>query len=152
VSLFCGGGYWYHGLYPPVDCATTDAWLTELWSDGLIPVCFVLEDGSLTPDLHGMNTDLCKIVVPMWEMNGPLADDTTAINQAITVTRQAFPNALLYVHFTAEHAAGGEPEADWWNWASEDPNGPRVAGILYQDARWNDPQAVKDRVVDFLIR
>ena len=152
VSLFCGGGNWYHGLYPPMPCGHFNEQLTELWNDGLVPVCFVLPDGELSADLTGLDRSLCKVVVPMWEMNGPLADDTARINQAILFTRQSFPDALLYVHFTAQHAAGGSPEADWWIWAAQDPAGPRVQGILYQDDRWNDPAAVKDRVTDFLVR
>lgn len=152
ISIFCDATRWYHGIYPPLDCTQRDLWLQELRADRLIPVCFVLPDGALSTDLSGVDKTLCPIVVPMWEMNGPLAEVSASINEAITFTRSEFPDALLYVHFTPEHAAGGVPEADWWTWATQDPVGPHVQGILYQDDRWTDPQAVKDRVLDFLLR
>ena len=115
-------------------------------------MCFVLKDGELTADLTGLDKSLCKIVVPMWEMDGPLNNDPNLINQAIVNTRALFPDALLYVHFTAGHVAGNTPEADWWNWAVTDADGPHLQGILYQDNGADDPLAVKFRVSDLLIR
>lgn len=145
INVFEEGGRWYHDIYPIPTQPINDA-LHELWDAGLYPVCFVLPDGQLSADLHNLDYSLCRIVVPMWEMNGPLNNDTNRINQAIAVAHTAFPTALLYVHFTVGHAAGGSPEASWWTWAKA--NG--VTGILYQDDR--SPQAVIERVSDFLIR
>ena len=148
-GLLCAGA-WYHGLYPPLPCSHSfdNTLLHELWDDGLVPVVYVLPDGALSTDLTGLDLSLVRVVVPMWEMDGPLPG-TAQINQAITWVSAQFPNALLYVHFTAEHAAGGTPEADWWRWARDTAH---VTGMLYQDARWNDPMAVKATVADFLIR
>jgi hypothetical protein len=146
INVFAETSRWYHGIYPVEQGVSLNDALQELWDAQLYPVCFVLPDGQLSADLSNLDRSLCRIVVPMWEMNGPLPD-TGSVNEAIRVTREGFPQALLYVHFTATHAAGGSPEVDWWKWAK----GIGVTGILYNDDR-SDPAAIVSRVDDFLIR
>lgn len=149
VSLFQGSVY--HDFYPEPDTSRVNEFLQELWDDDLIPVCFANSDDNQLA--QGVDPKLVRIVVPMWEMNGPLhaepfEQETKNINDCILKTKAAFPDALLYVHFTSGHAAGGSPEADWWYWARD--NG--VTGLLYQDGQWDNPQGMWDRCVDFLLR
>jgi hypothetical protein len=144
VSLFSGSVY--HDFYPDPDVSRVNEFLQELWDDGLIPVCF--DHGDDFSVNSGVDPKLVRVVVPQWEMNGPCNNDTALINKTILETKSRFPQALLYVHFTSGHAAGGEPESDWWVWAKSQG----VRGLLYQDGNWNDPQAMWDRCVDFLIR
>jgi len=144
LSLFAGDIY--HGVYPEWDGHNVNDCLRELLGDGLIPVGFAHRDDGMLA--QGVDQSLVPIVVPMWEMNGPLNNDTARINEVTLATKAAFPKALLYVHFTSGHAAGGHPESDWWTWAKS----IGVRGLLYQDGNWDDPQAMWDRCVDFLIR
>ena len=166
ISLFCNNARWYHGLYPSYDCsaATLNGLLHELWDNQppIYPVCFVLNDGETSVNLPaGFDTSLCRIVVPEWEMDGPLGGDTAKMNQAIVNTRNAFPNALLYVHFTSEIATAGTPGANWWSWASGSgadtwdspalPN-PHVVGLAYQSGTWNDVAATTTNLADVTSR
>lgn len=162
----------YHGVYPSYDLtpdpARLRAILTELWQDGLIPVLFMIDDGHWpdgsfqSGDTGGVMAavaakydpvfaacgDLVKIAVPGWEYNGFM---TPALMTATArYLKSKVPDALVYVHFTAGHAAGSGPnetEAGWW--ASMQGT---LQGILYQ-ANGNDGgQAISDRLADFTIR
>ena len=99
ISLFAGDIY--HGIYPAWDGANINDCLRELLEDGLIPVGFYHRDDGMPA--QGVDPSLVPIVVPMWEMNGPLNNDTDRINAITKATRDAFPQSLLYVHFTAGH-------------------------------------------------
>ncbi len=154
IGIYDSRGREYHDIFPPNRNATISPYLEELWADGLYPVCFVLQDRdtadraeAYAAGLH--NRDLCRIVVPKWEMDGPDKNNTGRMNAEILATRAAFPSAELYVHFSPRRSAGGSPEDAWWHWAQQ---AARVRGILYQDDRWNDPGAVIDRVGDLLVR
>lgn len=144
LSLFKGPIYGDH--YPEWDGANVNECLRELLRDGLIPVGFAhRDDGYLC---EGVDPSLVPIIVPMWECNLPLNNDTARINAVIAATQQAFPQSLCYVHFSSGHAAGGSPESDWWHAAKA----KGIVGMLYQDGDWNDPPKMWDRCVDFLIR
>ncbi len=121
--------------------------LTEILQAGLIPVVACCNDangGTTVPYVSvGACQDLIPIAFPMWEMNGPLGVDTMVngisvgrVGDCIRNTRNALlPSTLLYVHFTAGHGAGAEPEGAWWQWFAQKANGQ---GLLSQDDHWDD--------------
>jgi hypothetical protein len=169
IGIFTERRRSYHDAFPPgPKDGNVSPYLEELWADGIYPVCFVLQDRETAADAERnaarlTDRDLCRIVVPKWEMNDPDANDTARMNAEILATRAAFPNAQLYVHFTARRTAGGSPEDAWWGdgWrkgstghADDWPGASRVGvrGLLYQDDRWNDPDAVIDRLGDVLVQ
>lgn len=151
ISLFPGPIY--YDFYPAWDQSRINDFLRELWDDGLIPVCYDHSDDNV--QAPGVDPSLVRIVVPMWEMNGPLSqlDEPQAdqsfsgpITECIKRTRARYPDALCYIHFAPLHGAGGEPEGPWWHWAKW----LGVAGSLY-DCN-TDAQSAFDRAADFLVR
>ena len=166
IGIYTDRGRSYHDVFPPgPKGGNVSPYLEELWEDGIYPVCFVLQDDETAADAEAnaarlTDRDLCRIVVPKWEMD-PKANSTARIDGEILATRKAFPRAELYVHFTARRTAAGSPEDAWWRggWrrgsehADDWPGAARagVRGLLYQDDRWSDPQAVIDRVGELLV-
>ncbi len=162
ISIFTDQRRSYHDVYPPgPKGGKVSPYLEELWADGIYPVCFVLQDQETAAQAESNaaqlgDRDLCRIVVPKWEMNDPDANDVARMDAEILATRRAFPNAQLYVHFTSRRTAAGSPEDAWWrggwpkgrghsdDWPGADRVG--VRGLLYQDDRWNDAEAVIDRL------
>lgn len=139
----------YHNDYPALadDPGRARRDLTEIRARGLVAVVACCNDangGTITPYASiSANADLIPVCFPMWEMNGPLGVDTMVggesvgrIGDCIRNTRAAAPASLLYVHFTAGHGAGAEPEGEWWQWFSRTQQG---AGLLSQDDHWDDP-------------
>lgn len=151
IDLFTDNGRSYHDLFPQGPKYDLNTLLWELYNDGLIPVCFILEDHEHTVNVN-VDPALVRIAVVKWEMNDPDGGDTDLINRDIMAVRHAFPHALLYVHFTSGHGAGGSPEADWWQWAVNADDGPHVQGNLYQNDPYQTPEDCINRVDDFLIR
>lgn len=149
----------YHNDYPalPDDLARARRDLTEILAAGLIPVVACCNDangGTTTPYASVKACqDLIPIAFPMWEQNGPLGVDTMVNGvsvgrnaDAILNTRAALlPETLLYVHFTAGHGAGAEPEGDWWQWFARAANGQ---GLLSQDDHWDDPVITASGLAD----
>lgn len=136
----------YHNDYPalPDDPARARRDLLEIRTAGLVPVVAACNDangGSVTPYASFVaNADLIPVCFPMWEMNGPLGVDVMQGGQSmgrlgdcIRHTRAAAPDADLYVHFTAGHGAGAEPEGTWWQWFAT----LRGVGLLSQDDGYN---------------
>lgn len=127
----------YHNDYPATadDPARARRDLLEIRAAGLVPVCPAYDDTMLDAPLRSFveNADLIPVCFPMWEMNGPLNGDTARINAAIIATRSAAPHADCYIHFTAGHGAGGEPEGAWWQQAAAHG----VVGLLSQDDGYN---------------
>lgn len=169
IGIFTERRRSYHDTYPPGPTGgDVSPYLEELWADGIYPVCFVLQDHETAADAERnaarlTDRDLCRIVVPKWEMNDPDANDTARMNAEILATRAAFPDAQLYVHFTARRTAAGPPEDAWWGdgWrkgsmghADDWPGASHafVRGLLYQDDGWNDPDAVIDRLGGVLVQ
>lgn len=147
----------YHNDYPALadDPARARRDLSELLADGLIPVVAACNDangGSIIPYTSiSANADLIPIIFPMWEMNGPLGVDQMIggqsvgrIGDCIRNTRAAAPKSLCYIHFTAGHGAGAEPEGDWWQWANREG----CMGLLSQDDHWHDPQTTASGLAD----
>lgn len=123
----------YHNDYPKTadDPARARRDLIEIRAAGLVPVCPAYDDTMLDAPLESFrqNADLIPVCFPMWEMNGPFEGDTARINACVLATRAAAPAADCYIHFTAGHGAGGEPEGAWWQWAAS----VGVVGLLSQD-------------------
>lgn len=137
----------YHNDYPalPDDPARARRDLLEILGAGLIPVVAACNDanGGTTSPYNSVvaNADLIPIIFPMWEQNGPLGLDimvngesTGRNGDVIRNTRAAAPKALCYIHFTAGHGAGAQPEGEWWQWAAR----VGVIGLLSQDDHWDD--------------
>jgi hypothetical protein len=149
----------YHNDYPalPDDPARARRDLLEILSAGLVPVVACCNDangGSMEPYLSvSACKDLIPIAFPMWEMNGPLGVDQMVngisvgrIGDCIRNTRSALlPQTLLYVHFTAGHGAGAEPEGEWWQWFFRYEAGQ---GLLSQDDHWYDPAITASGLAD----
>jgi len=149
----------YHDDYPAMadDPVRARRDLTEILRAGLIPVVACCNDangGSVTPYASVRACqELIPIAFPMWECNGPLGVDQMIngqsvgrIGDCIRNTRAALlPQTLLYVHFTAGHGAGAEPEGDWWQWFAAAVNG---AGLLSQDDHWYDWRATASGLAD----
>lgn len=149
----------YHNDYPalPDDPTRARRDLTEILSAGLIPVVACCNDanGGSTDPYRSVAAcqDLIPIAFPMWEQNGDLGVDTMVNGvsvgrnaDAIMNTRAALlPQTLLYVHFTAGHGAGAEPEGEWWQWFARAANGQ---GLLSQDDHWNDPTVTASGLTD----
>lgn len=149
----------YHNDYPALadDPARARRDLKEILQADLIPVVACCNDangGSVTPYASVQACqDLIPIAFPMWEMNGPLGVDTMVngvsvgrIGDCIRNTRAALsPKTLLYVHFTAGHGAGAEPESDWWQWFARDAAGQ---GLLSQDDHWDDAPITASGLTD----
>lgn len=131
----------YRDLYPRYDFFDRPeelrAILEEVWSDGLIPVVFLIPD-TITPDMPSIRAllgpfldktrDLIKVAATGWEVNGWMSPE---------------------VMTTAEHAAGcaGDGcESPWWRSMSG-----VLSGIFYQDDR-RDTVALRDRLADFTLR
>ncbi len=154
----------YHDDYPALadDPARARRDLGEILNAGLIPVVACCNDangGSTTPYRSVQACqDLIPVAFPMWEMNGPLGVDQMIdgvsvgrVGDCIRNTRAALlTNTLLYVHFTAGHGAGAEPESDWWQWFAGTQRGQ---GLLSQDDHWDNPSytasGLKDTVRHF---
>lgn len=148
----------YHSDYPPLpdDPIRARRDLGEIRAAGLIAVVAACNDangGTVTPyrSIYA-NSDLIPIIFPMWEMNGPLGVDQMVLGESIgrigdciRNTRAAAPSSLLYVHFTAGHGAGAEPEGDWWQWFAHRQQG---AGLLSQDDHWHDPASTAAGLAD----
>lgn len=128
----------YHNDYPNLedDPQRVRRDLKELNAAGILPVVCATNDALQGPIAESFkaNGDIIRVCFPMWEMNGPLPT-TEQINACVVATRAAAPKALCYIHFTAGHGAGGEPEGAWWQWA----NSVGVAGLMSQDDHWDDP-------------
>lgn len=149
----------YHDDYPalPDDPARARRDLTEILNAGLIPAVACCNDanGGSTLPYNSVRAcrDLIPIAFPMWEMNGPLGVDQMVsgisvgrIGDCIRNTRAALlPQTLLYVHFTAGHGAGAEPEGEWWQWFARAANGQ---GLLSQDDHWYDPALTASGLAD----
>ncbi len=149
----------YHNDYPALadDPARARRDLTEILEAGLIPVVACCNDangGSVTPYISVQACqDLIPIAFPMWEMNGPLGVDQMVdgvsvgrVGDCIRNTRAALrPDTLLYVHFTAGHGAGAEPEGEWWQWFAGEEDGQ---GLLSQDDHWDDPTVTASGLAD----
>lgn len=149
----------YHNDYPALadDPVRARRDLTEILNAGLIPVVACCNDangGSVQPYISvNACRDLIPIAFPMWEMNGPLGVDEMIdgvsvgrIGECIRHTRNALsPKTLLYVHFTAGHGAGAEPEGAWWQWFAASENGQ---GLLSQDDHWYDPVITASGLAD----
>lgn len=147
----------YHNDYPALadDPARARRDLSEIRARGLVAVVAACNDangGTTTPYASVMyNADLIPIIFPMWEMNGPLGVDTMIggesvgrIGDCIRNTRAAAPHSLCYVHFTAGHGAGAEPEGEWWQWFHRQGG----AGLLSQDDHWDDPVSTAAGLTD----
>jgi len=169
IGIFAERRRGYAGAFPPGPRGgNVSPYLEELWADGIYPVCFVLHDKENAADVEAnaarlADRDLCRIVVPKWEMNDPDANDASRMDAEILATRRAFPNAQLYVHFTARRIAASSPEDVWWHGGWQKGSGGQtddwpgalkagVRGLLYQDDRWNDPDAVIDHLGDVLVQ
>lgn len=172
LNVFCDP-HSYGGLYPLTDCTRVNEFLHELWDDGIIPVCFLLPDEKLTSDLSNLDKSLCRIVVPMWEMDGPLKGNALLQSEAILYARKEFPNALIYGHWTNWQSGAIDPGAPWWNWfvkdapfpmndmkgfpnpknlkASDFPN-PHATGILMQTPLWEGVPETIERYGEMLSR
>ncbi|HZU98031.1 MAG TPA: NBR1-Ig-like domain-containing protein, partial [Planctomycetota bacterium] len=155
----------YHGLYPQYDFINDVAGfrviLTELWTSGLIPVVFVIDDQSpaqtpadmaaiqakYTPFLQAVK-DLVFVVVPGWEIDGWMAPAN--IGAACQWLKQTLPDALVYVHFTSGHQSGAAPggsDRDWW--ASMQGV---LMGILYQGDGPSGGAAIASELSAFTVR
>lgn len=149
----------YHNDYPalPDDPTRARRDLTEILQAGLIPVVACCNDangGSVVPYVSvAACSDLIPIAFPMWEQNGPLGVDTMVNGvsvgrngDCIRNTRAALlQQTLLYVHFTAGHGAGAEPEGEWWQWFANAANGQ---GLLSQDDHWDDAAITASGLTD----
>jgi hypothetical protein len=120
--------------------------------------------------------DIIKSAFVMFEQNQDTDGTSATMNSQVWQCRKALSNdAVLFVHYTDEHAAGiyepftycqtcGNPlnpcpdhpsdrrdtannEADWWQWFRKIGG----TGILYQDDRENNDD-VADRISDFTLR
>lgn len=138
----------YHGDYPEPDPLDDPARvrrdLLKIRAAGLVPVVAACDDqdgGNVVPyQAFVQNADLIPVCFPMWEMNGPLGVDAMQGGQSVgriadcvLNVRAAAPKADLYVHFTAGHGAGAEPEGDWWQWFAALGG----VGLLSQDDGYN---------------
>lgn len=140
----CAGWIYHdHYGYVPDDARRVRRDLSELLTDGLIPVvaaCNDADGGSVEPwPSFVSNADLIPIAFPMWEQNGPLGvperqPDGSYVGRGMDVianTRKAAPKADLYLHFTAGHGAPGYPEERAsWRYVRDHWN---VLGLLSQD-------------------
>jgi len=128
----------YGSDYPELadDPARVARDLTELEGAGIIPVVFATDDRNPTvlPQAFIECAQLMKIVVPVWEMNGPLGNPDKAIEEqnckdAILRTISAAPLAKCYLHFTPGHGSiSYESEMGGWEWCQA--NG--TTGLLAQ--------------------
>src|SRR4051812_19592998 len=136
----------YHNDYPamPDDPARARRDLLEIRAAGLVPVVAACNDangGSVEPYRPFVeNADLIPVCFPMWEMNGPLGVDVMQggvsigrVGDCVRAVRAAAAHADCYIHFTAGHGAGAEPEGEWWQWAAA----LGVVGLLSQDDGYN---------------
>lgn len=154
------GGYVENGreVYPRFDFTRRPAefrvFLQELWSDGLVPVVFLMEDHGphdaafLKPFIDA-NRDLLRATSIGWELNDWMSDDE-ATQAAKDLRRLLGPDAILYAHMTPGHAAlchTDSCESAWWRSMVG-----TLTGILYQ----HDPKAsiadFQDRLHDFTSR
>jgi hypothetical protein len=116
----------YGSDYPELadDSDRVERDLNELLNAGLVPVVFVTDDRQPTviPDCVIDCADLMPIVVPVWEMNGPLGNSDKAVEEqnckdAIARTREACPDADCYLHFTPGHGSiSYASEMGGWQW------------------------------------
>lgn len=92
--------------------------LDELLGAGLIPVVCATDDRRPDDVLSSFaaNDDRIPITFPVWEMNGPLKNDTDRQKRVIEAVRTAAPKADCYLHFTPGHGAIGVPEDECWRW------------------------------------
>ncbi len=159
----------YRGVYPGFDYYGNPAafrpFLEELWADGLVPVVFMIPDtvplnGNTANDMRvirdrlapfiqdAATMNLIRVAATGWEINGWMSP-AVMTESARYVKSILHPEAMLYIHFTAGHAAGsgpGESESGWW--ASMIGT---LQGILYQDDS-RDRAAIRDRLADFTLR
>lgn len=137
-------GWIYHQEYGylPDDPARARRDLTELLTDGIIPVVAACDDadgGSTLPFASfGANRDLIPVYFPMWEMNGPLGvatynGDGTFSGRIVDCIKNtiaaAHPLALPLLHFTAGHGSIGVPERQGWVYVKS----LGIQGLMSQD-------------------
>src|SRR5262245_18888424 len=120
----------YPELFDEADRVARD--LTELRNSGLIPVVFATDDRDLKtrmqagqaviPSCVRACADQIPIIVPAWEMNGPLGDPNKAIEEQlqkdlILAVRDAVPEAECWLHFTPGHGSiSYASEQGGWEW------------------------------------
>lgn len=112
--------------------------LDGLEANGILPVvCAAVDtDGNTTPCRAFIeNAARIKVCFPMWEMNGPLHNDTELQKRLITHVRAAAPSADCYLHFTPGHGSISADEIGGWRWCQDQG----VIGLLSQDDHWRDP-------------
>lgn len=131
------GGSTYHNDYPHID--DNPAWarkgITKLLNAHLIPVCCATndEDPDKVLDSWIVNADIIDDGFVMWEMNGPLQNDTERMFRLISAVCSYNFKAKPKLHFTAGHGSIGEPEGEWWKKCAN----AGVGGLFSQDEGFN---------------
>ncbi len=174
LNVNCDPTPGYHGLFPAIPCDTINELLHELWdhSPTIIPVCFLTGGLPFPPDISRLDKSLCRIVVPMWEMDGPFVGNPIEESLAFVWARQQFPDALIYGHWTSYQSGPMDPGAGWWQWAAREgrfpldsitgwpkngltqanfPN-PHLTGILMQTQTWDGMEGNIGRYREMLSR
>jgi hypothetical protein len=124
----------YAGDYPELfdDAHRLRRDLDELRADGLIPVLFATDDRDLKARMQAgadpipacvrSCAEAIPIIVPAWEMNGPLGDADKAVEEQlqkdlISAVRTAVPDAECWLHFTPGHGSiSYASEIGGWEW------------------------------------
>lgn len=153
----------YRDFYPQWDDARINDYLTELLTDGLIPVGFVMGDQDRVVDCKA-SPDLVPIVVPKWEDAAPLRRPALDADNTFHLVRQQYPRSILYWHNPPYQGAPFVEYADW-GLPQGDPginakvwrymvNECGVQGLLFQGKAWehdaNDSMAVLQSFIDRL--
>jgi hypothetical protein len=134
----------YRDQYPVMDSDPDRAYadLLKLRTAGMVPVVFVGQDDrgtdlSYAKAFAARCQALVPVVVPMWEINGPLRNankdqeerDITSVTEQ---THDLFPSALLYMHFTPGHGSASYRDEGAW-WTDMFNRGIIRGGLLSQD-------------------
>ena len=138
--------------------------LERAWRGGTYPVaCVTTEQVSFEENVRALRELVApdsparpwlKIIMLGYEHNGYLSEDQTY--ELVDIIDQAGLGALVYFHFTPKHAAPGANEKESWRrYIDPDTGRRKVAGILYQDDRWGEPdypRLIQERLLDFTVR
>lgn len=148
----------YHDYYPQWDDRKINDYLTELLSDGIIPVGSAFAD-NVKVVKPVVDPDLVPAVFTGWENPAPILYPALDADNLFYVAKQYFPKSLVYWHNPSYQGAPYVSNTDWGYSPSDDINhivwqymvyNSGCQGLLNQGNGWeNSGSDSVARLIDF---
>jgi hypothetical protein len=117
----------YRDFYPQWDEREINKFLTELWQDGLIPICSILNDNETSFNPY-LDSNLVRYAF-WWEDPFPIKRPAFDNDNKFWLVKQQYPKAIVAWHNPPGQEA---PYIEYTEWGLED-NDPGTNALVY---RW----------------